>query len=128
MAAVLGGVTIPSSIVWIDKFEWSPVAQSSTRTLGGKHVVYNASLISGRPITLESLEDQGCVTLEVVEQLQALSDAIGAVYLLTLGSENYNVAFRHSEPPAFTATPAVISRSVPMSGDLFRVSIKLFTT
>lgn len=127
MAATLGGVHIPSSIVWVDKFDYAPIAQRVDRTLGGKLVVYRAQLVAGRPITLESLEDQGCVTLEIVEQLQALSESFGAVYTLQIGAESFQVAFRHEEPPAFSATPAAISRSVPLSGDLFRVSIKLHT-
>jgi hypothetical protein len=127
MAATLGGVTIASSIVWTDKFQYSGIAQQTTRTLGGRLVVYRSALTGGRPITLESLEDQGCVPLAVVAQLQALSAALGAVYTLEIGGESYQVSFRHEEPPAFSATPAVISRSVPLEGDLFRVSIKLYT-
>ena len=127
MAATLGGVHIPSSIVWSDRYQYSPVAQSAARTLGGKTVVYNSILHYGRPITLTSLEDQGCVFLPVVKQLQALSDVPGAVYDLVIGDDNYKVMFRHEEPPAFEAAPAVIERSVALDGDLFRVTIKLIT-
>ena len=127
MAATLGGVHIPSSIVWSDRYQYSPVAQSAVRTLGGKMVVYNSGLYYGRPITLNSLEDQGCVFLPIVEQLQALSNIPGAIYDLDIGNESYKVMFRHDDPPAFEAAPAVIERSVPTDTDLFRVTIKLVT-
>lgn len=127
MAVTIGGVLIPSSIVWTDKFEYASVMQRANRTLGGKLVVYNAQLLSGRPITLESLEDQGCVYLSVVEQLQAMAEVLGATYPLIIGAQTFQVAFRHDDPPAFSAQPAAVSRSVPLVGDLFRVSIKLYT-
>jgi hypothetical protein len=126
MAATLGGVTIPSSIVWSDRISAPPVSQTVKRTLGGKAVVTYAPQIKAQPITLSSLEDQGCVTLDIAEQLYALSEVPGGIYTLTIGSETFQVMFRHDDPPAFSAAP-IIARSVPLAGDLFQVTVKLIT-
>lgn len=126
MAAILGGVSIPSSIVWTDRVSSPMVSQSVQRTLGGKAIISYSQQIGAMPITLSSMEDQGCVTLDIVEQLYLLSNVAGATYTLQIGTEEYTVAFRHNDPPAFSATP-IIARSVPLDGDWFQVTIKLIT-
>lgn len=126
MACVLGGITIPSSIVWTDRKSSPPVTQTRRITLGGKSVFYPQQLVAGMPITLASLEDQGCVYLDVADQLYELSMAPGAQYTLAIEGKTFNVLFRHEDPPAFTMEP-IIARSTPLAGDLFRVTIKLIT-
>jgi len=126
MAATLGGVVIPSTIVWSDRMSVPPVSQTMVRTLGGKAVVTARPKISGHPVTLESLEDQGCVTLDIAQQLYALSIVPLAQYELIIGPETFMVMFRHDDPPAFSADP-IMPRSVPLAGDMFKVTIKLLT-
>lgn len=124
MAVVLGGVTLPSNIVWEDKYKWNPVVQDVKTTLGGRPVVFSASLTAGRRITLVAYSDQGWLTLAQVEAIKALADVAGATYMLTIGAETFTVSFRHDEPPAVEFDP-LIPRGVPESGDYFVGRIKL---
>lgn len=126
MAIQLDSIVLNPNLVWSDRDSWSPVQQTAKRTLGGKMVLNAASLDKGRPITLTSLDDQGWVKWSEVQALKLLADQAGAVFNLTLGSDTFNVVFRHHEPPALEVTP-FIQRVVPEVGDYFLVSIKLIT-
>jgi hypothetical protein len=122
----IAGVVLPKRIPWVDQFSFSPATHAARRTLGGKLVLHTSPLHGGRPITLSTQEDQGWVPYSQVLQLQALSEAVDTVYNLQIGSETFEVVFRHSEPPAFEATP-LIPRTVPSADDWFKVTMKFLT-
>jgi len=124
--STLAGVTLPSGIMWSDRGEYSPVVQSTRRTLSGKLVVYPGALVKGMPITLESLRDQGWMQYTDVLQVKSLADSVGGEYDLTLNGELMRVMFRHQEAPAFEYKP-LISRAQPLPDDWFLVTIKLMT-
>ena len=124
MALVLGGVTLPPNMVWEDKYKWSAVVQEVKVTLGGSPVVYSAPLQSGRRISLVAYQDQGWLTKAQVDAVNALANVAGATYNFTIGTESFNVVFRHEEPPAVEMDP-LIPRAVPLDGDYFVGRIKL---
>jgi hypothetical protein len=128
MATTLGGVTLPPHIVWEDKYKWSPVLQEVKTTLGGRPVVFAASLLAGRRITLVAYSDQGWLTKAQVDSVRALAAVAGAQYAFSIGEgatlESYTVVFRHEEPPAVEFDP-LIPRGVPLDGDYFVGRIKL---
>lgn len=126
MSITLDAVTITTGMVWSDKNKYAPVAQSVRRTLGGTAVIEFGTLNKGTPVTLSSLEDQGWITKLQLDALQALADAAGGVYTLTIGAESYQVMFRHEEPPAMDFTP-LIPRTIPLDDDWFVGTIKLLT-
>ena len=126
MAIELGGVTLSPHMIWQDENTYSKVDQSALRTLGGNIQIYSQQLNKGIPITLVAVEDQGWLTKTQVEAVQALSDAAGASYSLTLGSESFTVVFRHHDPPAFAAN-ALIPRVGTTAGDYYTATIKLMT-
>ena len=123
---VLQGITITTGLVWQDKNQYAPVEQVFRRTLGGTPVVDYAALSEGRPVTLSSLRDQGWLTKTQVDAIQALADVAGAVYPLTIGSESFQVMFRHHEPPAVEFDP-LIPRTEAEVSDWYLGNIKLFT-
>jgi hypothetical protein len=122
----LGGVGLPVSLSWQDQYAFSPVAQKSVRTIGGKVVVFSQSLSRGRPITLVSLRDQGWMDLPTVNAIQALSIVPGATYSLVIDATVFTVVFRHHEAPAFNARP-LIARVIPDSDDWFLATVRLMT-
>lgn len=103
MAIELGGVTLSDHMVWTDEFEYTAVAQSALRTLGGNVKVYTQQLTKGLPITLSATTDQGWLTKAQIQAVQALADAAGSTYTLTIGSDTFSVVFRHQDAPAFAA-------------------------
>lgn len=122
----LEAVSLPTSLVWVDEHNWSPVQQNARRALSGNLVVFYASNIKGRPITLQSPEDAGWVTRAIVDDIQALSEVAGAIYTLVIGDQSWQVMFRHDEPPAFMSFP-LIPRINHADGDYNRIELKLFT-
>lgn len=103
MAIEIGGVTLNDHMIWDDQYEYANVAQNSLRTLGGNIQVYSQQLNKGQPITLLATTDQGWLTSQQVQDMQALADVAGATYTLTIGSNSFSVMFRHEDAPAFSA-------------------------
>lgn len=102
----LDTVVLSDHMEWNDKYDSSSrVAQTMRRTLGGMPVVVTQRLSLGVPITLEATQRQGWLTKAQVEAVDALAQAEGAVYNLTIGADTFTVMFRHHEPPAFSAEP-----------------------
>ena len=128
MATVLtlNGISMPAALPWADRHKFSPVAQRSQRTLGGRAVYEPQPLTKGRPITFVSKRDQGWVNYATVQALQAIADVGGGVYVLQLGSESWNVMFRHHEPPAFSAE-GLLDRLSPDGTDNYLINMKLIT-
>ncbi len=122
----LNGITLDPSMVLSDRDQSKQVAQSVTRTLGGGVVVRAAAVDVGLPITIASGSDQGLLRWTVVQQLMALADAPGAVYVLDVNGVEYSVVFRNDESPAFVAEP-LLARVEPFDEDYFRCTIKLMT-
>ena len=126
MTIQLHTTTLPSGLQWLDEFTAQSVAQSAKRTLGGSLVVVYGGLQAGRDITLESGPDTGWLTKTQVEAIKLLADSPGGVYTLTLRSVNYQVMFRHHEPPAFEAAP-LFPFTNPQPGDRYLARLRLIT-
>lgn len=126
MSLTLGGVTLSDSTIWADRDSYSPVAMSRTQTLGMKQVVRAVAVPKGRTITLQGVQDTGWVTKAVVDQLQALADAVGATYTLNFNGTQYTVMFKHDDPPAFSAAPLVY-RNNQAQTDYYTWEVKLVT-
>lgn len=126
MSIILDTVTITTGMVWKDRYQYAPVVQSMRRTLGGVAIVEYGPLSAGVPVTLSSLGDQGWITKLQLDALQALAVVPGGVYTLTIGSDSYQVMFRHQDEPAVEFEP-LIPRTEPLEDDWFVGTIKLMT-
>ena len=127
----LGGLDLNPSMNWSDRFQSYQVAQTVSRTVGGRSVVFSSPLQAGRKITLESTQEQGWLTLAMVEDLMVMSSITGSSFLFECGDETgtpeaINVIFRHNEPPALEISP-IINRPVHETTDMFFGKIKLLT-
>ena len=49
---ILGTITLPDDLRWINEFEWNPVEQTTERSLTGALLVQEGQLTHGRPIVL----------------------------------------------------------------------------
>ena len=72
MAIVLGGVVLDDNVVWIDRDDFSPVAQETDRTLAGNLITFSSVLIGGRPVTLEATVERGWFTRTQKDAVKAL--------------------------------------------------------
>jgi len=123
---VLGGVTLNPNMVWVDRFISQKVGQSLKRTLGGRPVIYSGAVGFGISITLEATEDYGWLPKSDVDQLVTFAEGVGSIFTLTFNAVNYDVVFRHNEPPALDFRPFV-PRVAHVATDYFIGQIKLVT-
>lgn len=129
MTVSIGSITLTetsSLIQWPDRFTHSNVAQVHQRTLGGKIVTFEQTLIEGRPITLQAVSDQGWLTKSQVDALQVLALTPGGVYTLTYDTEVLQVIFDHSSGPAIDFQ-MIVARPNVAEGDFMLGTIHLIT-
>lgn len=106
MAKRLGDLELPASLEWVDRDDWSPVAQDAQPTLGGGLVVFSQRLTAGRPITLEARDRVCWLSRAEVEALEAMAAVAGAVYGLEWDADPLRqVVFRHHGAPAIEFEP-----------------------
>ena len=127
----LGGLDLNPSLNWVDRYQSYQVAQTVNRTVGGKAVVFATPLRAGRKITLESTQEHGWLTKEMVELLMGMAATVGSSFLFECGEdggaiESVNTIFRHNEPPALEITP-IVHRANHSSTDMFYGKIKLLS-
>ena len=101
----LGGLVLPDSLQWTDRWDWTPAAQEVGRTLGGSLVVWSQTLEGGQPITLEAQDDVTWLSLTQVEALSTLAAQAGATFTLIWDSEAFTVMFRNHDLPAISFRP-----------------------
>ena len=65
----LDDITLPDDLLWINEFDWNPVAQSTERSLTGALLVQERQLIHGRPIVLSGNGEAGWVSRLTVKSL-----------------------------------------------------------
>ena len=117
-------ITLPNGLTWTDEYAWSPIEQSVENSVTGAMIVDVAARSAGRPITLESGTNSDCVSLAVAEALQAYADQAIFTLTLTIRGVARSVAFRHHEPPAFSAQPLAMSPDGHPC-PLWRITLKL---
>ncbi|MEW6487658.1 MAG: hypothetical protein AB1578_07060 [Thermodesulfobacteriota bacterium] len=122
MPHVLGGVTLPADLLWVDEFAWTPVEQAREYTLDGSLILEEAVMQAGRPITLASGPDRAWVTRTTVAALYALAQAPAALALTLHDGRAFSVVFRHAER-ALEAEPVV--PEVPSNDLQYRVTVRL---
>lgn len=122
MAITLGGIELPDDLVWIDEFDWDPVAQATVRTLGGINVIEESALIAGRPITLGAPGQW--ITRATLLLLRALAATPATTHVLDLHGTEHSVAFRRPTP--IKAKP-VVEFASPQDTDFYEVQINLMT-
>ena len=122
----IGTEVLNPNMLWIERHKSQNVAQTVKRVLGGAPVVFAVSLALGDEVTLQATEDYGWLTLAQVQAVEAMAVTPGATFILTIGTDILNVAFRHNTPPAVDMNP-LIHRTDEAAGDYFIGSLKFIT-
>lgn len=101
----LATVELPYDLVWTDR-NWSPVAQSFTRSVTGAVILMEASGRQGRPITLEPpRRGGGWWPMREEAQIQVWLGTPGQTLTLTIRGSTHAVRFRHHDGAAYTSQP-----------------------
>lgn len=120
----LGGLSLPPSLIWPERYAASQAAQSIRRTLGGNVILQARGLVKGRTITLISQEDSGWFTRVQVKALVDMANDPVGQYSLVFGVETFDVCFNHTSPPA-VEFKALVPRVPDEDGDYYLGQLKL---
>ena len=119
-------MTLPDNLLWVNEFDWTPVAQSTDRSLTGSLVVSESLMTYGRSIVLGDGENSW-LTLSDLNTLFALSEIPKKKMLLTLPDERtFTVIFYRAEGAPIEAQP-VLPLTTPDDSDFYAVVIRLMT-
>ena len=99
MSITFNGVPLDDNLIWTDRYDFTPVTQTTNRTLAGNLIVFSHTLIAGQPITLEATDSAGWFTGSMVNSLKSFADVPGASYVLDFHGEVMNVIFNHEIDP-----------------------------
>ncbi len=97
----LAGIELPD-MFWVDEKMVYEVAGSVDRTLGGTEIVWEHTLIGGRPITLTTKLGEwrlSTFTEDQLDEILELARVPNTTYSLTHDGSTYRVRFAHEDPP-----------------------------
>lgn len=120
MSLLLDGLELPDGLVWINEYDWTPTAQSQSRTLTGSLVIETAQKVGGRPMTLSRF----WITRAVLNQLTAKL-AITTPLLLTLQDGRvFTVRFANEDGKPIDAKP-VFEYTVMSDDEPYNLTLNL---
>ena len=122
---ILNGISLPSSLVWVNEFNEQLVSQNTQRTLAGSTVIFHGKRTNGIPITLASGSDYGWTKRSVVVQLKEFVKQAGLIMPLVVKGQSFNVVFDHQKG-ALAAT-SIYPYADPQSDHFCRININLIT-
>lgn len=116
-------VELPEDIEWVDEHSWSPVSQSQDWSLTGAQIIDVGVRQAGRPITLQSNEDQSIISAASLAQLKGWAAVPGKNLSLVLRGLARQVVFRHQDG-AIEAQPVGYWRDNEMGQAVFFITLR----
>lgn len=117
LARGLEVITLPPDLLWEDEFAWSPVSQSTERSITGALLVDVGTRQDGRPITLTGTERHAWLQRTEVQALRVWLALPEQVFALSINGAVFDVLFDHGTDEtsrAFVVAP-LIDYSDPQS-------------
>lgn len=118
-------VDLPDQLVWTDEHAWQPVQHDVEYSITGALLVDVGVRLAGRPITLEGSAERAWISLQVLEQLQALAAQPAIPMQLVLHGVQYAVGWDH-ERGAIEARP-IQPWPDPLPADPYVATLRFFT-
>lgn len=116
-------VELLGDLEWVDEYQWSPIAGESAYSLGGRMIVHESAVLTGRPLTLSG--DPTWLPRSTIEQLRAM-DLPGAVLTVTVADgRQFLCGWRRDDGPPISAE-SVQYAAPPADADWYRVSIRMY--
>jgi hypothetical protein len=123
MTITLDAIALPSDLIWVDEFDWSPRQQKESYTLTGALIVDLGVIVKGRSITLVGGDEAAWIERSVLVALHAKLTS-GSTMTLTLNDARvFSVVFSTDSRP-IEAKP-IIDYSTPASADWDSLTLKL---
>lgn len=91
---LLGSVSLPADMTWIDEFNWPTVVRAKEYALTGALIVDSGQRLAGRPITLQGDLSGGWIMRSTVDALRVLASELPGEFVLSLADgSSFNVIF-----------------------------------
>lgn len=120
----LDNLTLPTDLIWVDEFDWSPIEQTQTYSITGALIIESGTKQAGRIITLKGDNNSGLASRATIKNLyEKLNDAS---MILTLNDgRTFNVVFNHKSKPI--ESKQWIDYSLQDDADLYTVNLSFLT-
>lgn len=120
-------ISLPNGLIWVDEFDWTPLQATNTYTLSGALVIEQGKRLAGRPISLESpQDDMAWVSRGLVSVLLSWAQRAERRFLLSLeyptDTRQFLVVFNCSVDPIGARPVRGFASHTPESE--FRVALK----
>jgi hypothetical protein len=119
----LDTLTLPTDLIWIDEFDWTPVQQTQTYSITGALIIERGIKQAGREITLAGDNSSGMISRADLKTLETKLTLNTPLVLTLNDARTFNVIFNHAKKP-IDAKPQ-IDFSTPDDGDLYTLKINL---
>lgn len=120
---ILDNLTLPTDLIFVDEFDWSPIEQSQSYSITGALIIQRGVKQAGREITLQGDNTSGLISRADLKLLEAKLTAAAPIVLTLNDTRTFNVIFNHSKKP-IEAKPQV-DYSDPTDADLYTLKINL---
>ncbi len=111
---------LPGDLIWANEFQWSPVSQSTGRSITGALLVDVGTRTGGRQIMLRGSEDSAWILRSGLLTLQSWAALPGQTFTLSHNGVDRTVIFDHGseeQSGAIKQVQPVIGFSDPEPGD-----------
>jgi hypothetical protein len=122
MSISLDAVSLPSDLIWVDEFDWTPIEQTKSYTLTGSLVIESGQKQAGRPITLVGGDNAAWATRDQVSALFAKLSGDPTMTLTLNDTRTFSVKFLQDNP---IQARLIIDYNLPISTDWYSLTIKL---
>ena len=122
---ILDTLTLPTDLIWIDEFDWTPVQQSQSRTITGALIIESGIKTKGQSITLAGDNESGMIARSDLKLLQAKLNSTATMVLTLNDARTFNVIFDHSKNPI--EAKQWIDYSDTLDADFYTLKINLIT-
>lgn len=126
MSITLDAITLPSDLIWVDEFDWSPRVQKESWGLTGALIVELGIKQKGRSITLVGGEEAAWIERSVLVALYAKLASVSKDNPATLTLNDarvFSVVFSTDNRPI--ESRPIIDYSTPDSADWYSLTLKL---
>lgn len=96
---ILDNLTLPTDLIWIDEFDWTPVQQTQTYSITGALIIESGVKQAGREITLSGDNSSGLISRADLITLETKLTATTPLVLTLNDARTFNVIFNHAKKP-----------------------------
>jgi hypothetical protein len=118
-------ITLPTDLLWVDEFDWSPVEYVSRYSVTGALLVNSGLKLTGRPITLLAGQSWGWVNRTTALAVQTLAALQSPALVLVYRGTTYQVTWATQGTP-FVATP-LVDFSNPQAESRYILNLRFIT-